>query len=165
MLNTIVLCMTHWRMSETWDFWLFRVNIVFTLIFVVECILKFFAFGAENYWRDTWNVFDLITVLFALLEILLTVVQLEGVNLTFLRMLRMFRAMRLIKLLRSGDEIRVLLMTFAKSLRAIPDVALMVLLLFFIYAILGMFSFCKNLSNFFYMIFIILKSFFYATVW
>lgn len=52
--------------------------------------------------------------------------------------LRLFRAARLIKLLRQGYTIRILLWTFIQSFKALPYVCLLILLLFFIYAIIGM---------------------------
>ncbi len=57
------------------------------------------------------------------------------INLGFLRL---FRAARLIKLLRQGYTIRILLWTFIQSFKALPYVCLLILLLFFIYAIIGM---------------------------
>ena len=57
------------------------------------------------------------------------------INLAFLRL---FRAARLIKLLRQGYTIRILLWTFIQSFKALPYVCLLMAMLFFIYAIIGM---------------------------
>jgi voltage-dependent calcium channel L type alpha-1D len=46
--------------------------------------------------------------------------------------------MRLIKLLSKGEGIRTLLWTFIKSFQALPYVALLIVMLFFIYAVIGM---------------------------
>lgn len=51
---------------------------------------------------------------------------------------RLFRVMRLVKLLSRGEGIRTLLWTFIKSFQALPYVALLILMLFFIYAVVGM---------------------------
>lgn len=51
---------------------------------------------------------------------------------------RLFRVMRLVKLLSRGEGIRTLLWTFLKSFQALPYVALLILMLFFIYAVIGM---------------------------
>ena len=50
----------------------------------------------------------------------------------------MFRAARLVKLLRQGYTIRILLWTFVQSFKALPYVILLIWMLFFIYAIIGM---------------------------
>lgn len=51
---------------------------------------------------------------------------------------RLFRVMRLVKLLSRGEGIRTLLWTFIKSFQALPYVALLIVMLFFIYAVIGM---------------------------
>ena len=51
--------------------------------------------------------------------------------------------MRLVKLLSRGEGIRTLLWTFLKSFQALPYVALLILMLFFIYAVIGMQVFGK----------------------
>ncbi|KAF4094443.1 hypothetical protein AMELA_G00015040 [Ameiurus melas] len=59
-------------------------------------------------------------------------------NVINVRFLRLFRAARLIKLLRQGETIRILLWTFVQSFKALPYVCLLIAILFFIYAIIGM---------------------------
>uniref|UniRef100_A0A671PZG5 Voltage-dependent calcium channel type A subunit alpha-1 n=1 Tax=Sinocyclocheilus anshuiensis TaxID=1608454 RepID=A0A671PZG5_9TELE len=134
-LNTIVLMMKHHDPRiEGYDNALKYLNTVFTVIFTVECVLKILAFGIMNYFRDTWNIFDFITVLGSITEILLCVL-IAGFNMGFLKL---FRAARLIKLLRQGYTIRILLWTFVQSFKALPYVCLLIAMLFFIYAIIGM---------------------------
>lgn len=63
--------------------------------------------------------------------------------------LRLFRAARLIKLLRQGYTIRILLWTFVQSFKALPYVCLLIAMLFFIYAIIGMqVQICFSQTNF-----------------
>ncbi|XP_023804546.1 voltage-dependent L-type calcium channel subunit alpha-1C-like, partial [Cyanistes caeruleus] len=57
------------------------------------------------------------------------------VSITFFRL---FRVMRLVKLLSRGEGVRTLLWTFIKSFQALPYVALLIVMLFFIYAVIGM---------------------------
>lgn len=61
-----------------------------------------------------------------------------GSNLFSINFFRLFRVMRLVKLLSKGEGIRTLLWTFIKSFQALPYVALLILLLFFIYGVVGM---------------------------
>uniref|UniRef100_A0A673M092 Voltage-dependent calcium channel alpha-1 subunit IQ domain-containing protein n=1 Tax=Sinocyclocheilus rhinocerous TaxID=307959 RepID=A0A673M092_9TELE len=134
-LNTIVLMMKHHDPRiEGYDNALKYLNTVFTVIFTVECVLKILAFGIMNYFRDTWNIFDFITVLGSITEIVVDKVH-TGFNMGFLKL---FRAARLIKLLRQGYTIRILLWTFVQSFKALPYVCLLIAMLFFIYAIIGM---------------------------
>ncbi|VDO87784.1 unnamed protein product [Schistosoma curassoni] len=64
--------------------------------------------------------------------------------------LRLFRAARLIKLIRQGYTIRILLWTFIQSFKALPYVCLLITMLFFIYAVVGMqVSLLQFLSDFY----------------
>uniref|UniRef100_A0A8C9DQQ4 Voltage-dependent L-type calcium channel subunit alpha n=1 Tax=Prolemur simus TaxID=1328070 RepID=A0A8C9DQQ4_PROSS len=66
------------------------------------------------------------------------------ISITFFRL---FRVMRLVKLLSRGEGIRTLLWTFIKSFQALPYVALLIVMLFFIYAVIGMQVFGKIALN------------------
>ncbi|KAK7939766.1 hypothetical protein WMY93_003092 [Mugilogobius chulae] len=135
-LNTIVLMMKYDGASDTYEAVLANLNIVFTSLFSMECVLKIIAFGALNYFKDAWNIFDCVTVLGSITDILVTELGMNNfINLSFLRL---FRAARLIKLLRQGETIRILLWTFVQSFKALPYVCLLIAMLFFIYAIIGM---------------------------
>ncbi|XP_039530211.1 calcium channel, voltage-dependent, P/Q type, alpha 1A subunit, b isoform X8 [Pimephales promelas] len=134
-LNTVVLMMKYDRAPESYDAVLKNLNIVFTTLFFMECILKIIAFGIKNYFRDAWNIFDFVSVIGSITDILVTEFGDNFINLSFLRL---FRAARLIKLLRQGETIRILLWTFVQSFKALPYVCLLIAILFFIYAIIGM---------------------------
>ncbi|XP_019366028.1 PREDICTED: voltage-dependent N-type calcium channel subunit alpha-1B isoform X3 [Gavialis gangeticus] len=136
-LNTIVLMMKFYDAPEAYEEMLKCLNIVFTSMFSMECVLKIIAFGVLNYFRDAWNVFDFVTVLGSITDILVTEIA-DTDNFINLSFLRLFRAARLIKLLRQGYTIRILLWTFVQSFKALPYVCLLIAMLFFIYAIIGM---------------------------
>uniref|UniRef100_A0A8V5HCJ5 Voltage-dependent R-type calcium channel subunit alpha n=1 Tax=Melopsittacus undulatus TaxID=13146 RepID=A0A8V5HCJ5_MELUD len=133
-LNTVVLMMKYYSAPYTYELALKYLNIAFTMVFSLECVLKIIAFGFLNYFRDTWNIFDFITVIGSITEIILTDTKVNF-NMSFLKL---FRAARLIKLLRQGYTIRILLWTFVQSFKALPYVCLLIAMLFFIYAIIGM---------------------------
>ncbi|KAK6314083.1 hypothetical protein J4Q44_G00155420 [Coregonus suidteri] len=134
-LNTIVLMMKYYSAPPAYEAVLKHLNTAFTVLFSVECVLKIMAFGFLNYFRDTWNIFDFITVLGSITEIVVDLQSIETFNMGFLKL---FRAARLIKLLRQGYTIRILLWTFVQSFKALPYVCLLIAMLFFIYAIIGM---------------------------
>uniref|UniRef100_A0A452UQN9 Voltage-dependent R-type calcium channel subunit alpha n=1 Tax=Ursus maritimus TaxID=29073 RepID=A0A452UQN9_URSMA len=130
-LNTVVLMMKYYSAPCTYELALKYLNIAFTMVFSLECVLKIIAFGFLNYFRDTWNIFDFITVIGSITEIILTDSKLVNTS-------GFSRAARLIKLLRQGYTIRILLWTFVQSFKALPYVCLLIAMLFFIYAIIGM---------------------------
>ncbi|XP_040216183.1 voltage-dependent R-type calcium channel subunit alpha-1E isoform X5 [Rana temporaria] len=137
-LNTVVLMMKYYQAPYTYELALKYLNIAFTMLFSLECILKIIAFGFLNYFRDTWNIFDFITVIGSITEIILTDSKLVNTSSFNMSFLKLFRAARLIKLLRQGYTIRILLWTFVQSFKALPYVCLLIAMLFFIYAIIGM---------------------------
>ncbi|XP_062867334.1 voltage-dependent N-type calcium channel subunit alpha-1B [Trichomycterus rosablanca] len=135
-VNTVVLMMKFSTASKPYEDMLKWLNIIFTALFTLECILKIIAFGLLNYLKEAWNIFDFVTVLGSITDILVTEIKQDKlINLSFLRL---FRAARLIKLLRQGYTIRILLWTFVQSFKALPYVCLLIAMLFFIYAIIGM---------------------------
>ncbi|BHF59845.1 hypothetical protein SprV_0100280600 [Sparganum proliferum] len=159
-LNTLILMMKYHRqerrtsMATTIDTaqqnyhnycnTLIFLNSAFTVMFSVECVLKIMAFGPKNYFRDRWNIFDFITVIGSITDVLVS--ELQQSAFLSLGFLRLFRAARLIKLLRQGYTIRILLWTFIQSVKALPYVCLLIAMLFFIYCIIGMQVF-GNIKN------------------
>uniref|UniRef100_A0A803TT04 Voltage-dependent L-type calcium channel subunit alpha n=1 Tax=Anolis carolinensis TaxID=28377 RepID=A0A803TT04_ANOCA len=160
-LNTVCLGMQHYNQSETMDHLSDVFNVVFTLLFTVEMILKLIAFKAKGYFGDPWNVFDFLIVIGSIIDVILSQIDtilassgglycLSGgcndpdetgrISITFFRL---FRVLRLVKLLNRSEGIRNLLWTFIKSFQALPHVALLIVMLFFIYAVIGMQMFGK----------------------
>uniref|UniRef100_A0A3Q1N931 Voltage-dependent L-type calcium channel subunit alpha n=1 Tax=Bos taurus TaxID=9913 RepID=A0A3Q1N931_BOVIN len=163
MLNTICLGMQHYNQSEQMNHISDILNVAFTIIFTLEMVLKLMAFKARGYFGDPWNVFDFLIVIGSIIDVILSEID------TFLAssgglyclgggcgnvdpdesarissaFFRLFRVMRLIKLLSRAEGVRTLLWTFIKSFQALPYVALLIVMLFFIYAVIGMQMFGK----------------------
>ncbi|XP_068599075.1 dihydropyridine-sensitive L-type skeletal muscle calcium channel subunit alpha-1-like [Brachionichthys hirsutus] len=168
MLNTMCLGIQHCNQSDHVTHLSDMLNVIFTVLFTVEMIFKLMAFKAKGYFGDPWNVFDFVIVIGSVVDVMLSEIDaalassgglycLHGcaavdpmqaiassenmsVSVTFFRL---FRVMRLVKLLNRSEGIRNLLWTFIKSLQALPYVALLILMLFFIYAVVGMQIFGK----------------------
>uniref|UniRef100_A0AAY4EXU7 Voltage-dependent L-type calcium channel subunit alpha n=1 Tax=Denticeps clupeoides TaxID=299321 RepID=A0AAY4EXU7_9TELE len=147
LLNTICLAMQHHGQSQSFNKAMNILNMLFTGLFTVEMILKLIAFKPRHYFVDAWNTFDALIVVGSVVDIAITEVNgLQNtednarISITFFRL---FRVMRLVKLLSRGEGIRTLLWTFIKSFQALPYVALLIVMLFFIYAVIGMQMFGK----------------------
>ncbi|XP_026514745.1 voltage-dependent L-type calcium channel subunit alpha-1S-like [Terrapene carolina triunguis] len=163
MLNTICLGMQHYNQSAEMNHLSDNLNVAFTILFTLEMFLKLMAFKAKGYFSDPWNVFDFLIVIGSIIDVILSEIDtflassgglycLSGgcngidsadntrVSITFFRL---FRVMRLVKLLSRGEGVRTLLWTFIKSFQALPYVALLIVMLFFIYAVIGMQMFGK----------------------
>ncbi|KAK1906165.1 Voltage-dependent L-type calcium channel subunit alpha-1S [Dissostichus eleginoides] len=119
LLNTICLAMQHHGQTKGFNDAMNILNMLFTGLFTVEMILKLIAFKPRGLQNSEENA---------------------RISITFFRL---FRVMRLVKLLSRGEGIRTLLWTFIKSFQALPYVALLIVMLFFIYAVIGMQMFGK----------------------
>ncbi|XP_075766597.1 voltage-dependent L-type calcium channel subunit alpha-1S isoform X2 [Pelodiscus sinensis] len=144
MLNTVCLGMQHYNQSAEMNYLSDNLNVAFTILFTVEMFLKLMAFKAKGYFGDPWNVFDFLIVIGSIIDVILSEIDDSAdnsrVSITFFRL---FRVMRLVKLLSRGEGVRTLLWTFIKSFQALPYVALLIVMLFFIYAVIGMQMFGK----------------------
>ncbi|XP_068104418.1 voltage-dependent L-type calcium channel subunit alpha-1F isoform X4 [Hyperolius riggenbachi] len=144
LLNTVALAMQHYEQSQPFNYAMDILNMVFTGLFTVEMVLKLIAFRPKHYFCDAWNTFDALIVVGSLVDIAVTEVNSSEdssrISITFFRL---FRVMRLVKLLSKGEGIRTLLWTFIKSFQALPYVALLIAMIFFIYAVIGMQTFGK----------------------
>ncbi|XP_078040970.1 ca[2+]-channel protein alpha[[1]] subunit D isoform X2 [Augochlora pura] len=142
MINTVTLAMKFYRQPEIYTEALDVLNMIFTAVFALEFVFKLAAFRFKNYFGDAWNVFDFIIVLGSFIDIVYSEVN-PGATIISINFFRLFRVMRLVKLLSRGEGIRTLLWTFIKSFQALPYVALLIIMLFFIYAVIGMQVFGK----------------------
>uniref|UniRef100_A0A8C0IB47 Voltage-dependent L-type calcium channel subunit alpha-1C n=1 Tax=Bubo bubo TaxID=30461 RepID=A0A8C0IB47_BUBBB len=159
LLNTICLAMQHYGQSCMFKEAMNILNMLFTGLFTVEMVLKLIAFKPKGYFSDPWNVFDFLIVIGSIIDVILSETnpaehtqcsssmnaeENSRISITFFRL---FRVMRLVKLLSRGEGIRTLLWTFIKSFQALPYVALLIVMLFFIYAVIGMQVFGKIALN------------------
>uniref|UniRef100_A0AAZ3R4C8 Calcium channel, voltage-dependent, L type, alpha 1F subunit n=1 Tax=Oncorhynchus tshawytscha TaxID=74940 RepID=A0AAZ3R4C8_ONCTS len=139
LLNTVTLAVQHYEQSKVFSHVMDILNMVFTGLFTVEMLLKLLALRLRHYFIDAWNSFDALIVVGSVVDIVVTEFSSSDdssrVSITFFRL---FRVMRLVKLLSKGEGIRTLLWTFVKSLQALPYVALLIAMIFFIYAVIGM---------------------------
>lgn len=95
-LNTLVIYLGGLYQE---DFVIAIVDDVFTLLFVIEAVVKIKNMTWKKYWKESWNRFDLIVLLFALpslLNIFLPEIVATNAILTF-RSFRIFKTLRLMK--------------------------------------------------------------------
>uniref|UniRef100_A0A8D2AHV5 Voltage-dependent L-type calcium channel subunit alpha n=1 Tax=Sus scrofa TaxID=9823 RepID=A0A8D2AHV5_PIG len=132
---------------------------VFDFLIVIGSVIDVILSETNHYFCDAWNTFDALIVVGSIVDIAITEVnpaehtqcspfmnaeENSRISITFFRL---FRVMRLVKLLSRGEGIRTLLWTFIKSFQALPYVALLIVMLFFIYAVIGMQVFGKIALN------------------
>jgi len=68
--NTVVLAMDKYPMEDDYKRGLEISNLVFTILFTFEMILKLIGLGPVGYVRDTFNIFDGTIVILSLVELI-----------------------------------------------------------------------------------------------
>lgn len=143
-LNVLCMSLEHYQMSKAFQTFVDTANYFFAAVFVLEVIFKFIAFGFVRFFKDRWNIIDLVIVILSLTGILiqhLSTTKALGakvpINPTVARSLRVLRIIRVLKLVKLAKGVRSLLDTLFEALPQVANLGLLFLLLFFIYACLG----------------------------
>ncbi|XP_034737220.1 voltage-dependent T-type calcium channel subunit alpha-1I-like isoform X1 [Etheostoma cragini] len=109
---------------------------VFTIILIIEVMLKLVAFGILRFIQSRWNLLDIAVVLISILSIVFQVMDMADsipINPSILRVCRVLRLAQVLK----AKKIRVLLKTIIKTLSQVGNICLLFAFFFFIYAALG----------------------------
>uniref|UniRef100_A0A8C5CVL6 Sodium channel protein n=1 Tax=Gadus morhua TaxID=8049 RepID=A0A8C5CVL6_GADMO len=136
-LNTVFMAMEHYPMTPAFEHMLSVGNLVFTGIFTAEMVLKLLAMDPYYYFQVGWNIFDSIIVTMSLVELGLADVQ-------GLSVLRSFRLMRVFKLAKSWPTLNMLIKIIGNSVGALGNLTLVLAIIVFIFAVVGMQLFGKS---------------------
>uniref|UniRef100_A0A8C4PPG0 Sodium channel protein n=1 Tax=Equus asinus asinus TaxID=83772 RepID=A0A8C4PPG0_EQUAS len=139
-LNTLFMAMEHYPMTEHFDKVLTVGNLVFTGIFTAEMVLKLIALDPYEYFQQGWNVFDSIIVTLSLVELGLA-------NVQGLSVLRSFRLLRVFKLAKSWPTLNMLIKIIGNSVGALGNLTLVLAIIVFIFAVVGMQLFGKSYKD------------------
>lgn len=109
-------------------------------IFIVEIVLRMIAYGQKfpAFFLDGWNLFDfsLVTI-----NVVALIIGLDGQMVVILRLIRLLRVVRLIRVL---PKLRLLVSALLRSLPSMLYVAILLVMIFYIYAVAGVFLFGSN---------------------
>jgi len=108
------------------------IDLIFTLLFLVELLVNIAANWFLDFWRDSWNIFDFIVVAVCMVSLFSPVD-----NSTAIRSVRLLRAFRVLRLFGRLGEIRKIIYAIGKSLFPVANAFVVVLLIMCVYAILG----------------------------
>jgi len=139
--NVASMAMEHYDMSDTFKLFLDILNYIFTAIFLYEAGIKLVAMGCGIYFcgRDaSWNRFDFFICIISIFGIVGDHIgNVLPLNPTLLRVLRILRVARILKLLKGAEDLRRLLETVRRSLAQAGNLGMLLFLLYFIFAALG----------------------------
>uniref|UniRef100_A0A8C1K441 Sodium channel protein n=1 Tax=Cyprinus carpio TaxID=7962 RepID=A0A8C1K441_CYPCA len=139
-LNTLFMALEHYPMTDEFNSMLSVGNLVFTGIFTAEMVLKIFALDPYYYFQQGWNIFDGIIVCLSLMELGLS-------NVEGLSVLRSFRLLRVFKLAKSWPTLNTLIKIIGNSVGALGNLTLVLAIIVFIFAVVGMQLFGKNYQD------------------
>ena len=134
-MNVIFMSLYSYPDDHELDVFLTTANYVFIAVFFLEMVLKMVGLGLRCYFSTSWNKFDCIITLLSLFTLIGNI----GIsNATVLRAFRIARLFRLIKILKGFHFVFNTLILSAPSL---INVGTLLLLLWFVYGIAGMYLF------------------------
>ncbi|XP_074857884.1 sodium channel protein type 2 subunit alpha-like [Carettochelys insculpta] len=136
-LNTVFMAMEYYPMTTHFHNVLSVGNLVFTGIFTAEMVLKIIAMDPYYYFQVGWNIFDGIIVTLSLVEPFLS-------NVDGLSVLRSFRLLRIFKLAKSWPTLNKLIKIIGNSVGALGNLTLVLAIIVFIFAVVGMQLFGKS---------------------
>ncbi|KAJ8003466.1 hypothetical protein DPEC_G00148610, partial [Dallia pectoralis] len=136
-LNTLFMAMEHYPMTKEFNNVLSVGNLVFTGIFTAEMCFKLIALDPYYYFQQGWNIFDGIIVSLSLMELGLS-------NVEGLSVLRSFRLLRVFKLAKSWPTLNMLIKIIGNSVGALGNLTLVLAIIVFIFAVVGMQLFGKS---------------------
>ncbi|ORZ31641.1 Ion transport protein-domain-containing protein [Catenaria anguillulae PL171] len=105
---------------------------IFLSIFIMEILFKWY-YAFANFWKSAWNWLDVALVIIALLGPLITFSQSSRI----LKMLRMIRAFRSLRSISALSGMYTVLQVVAKSIPDMLNITLLLLILMFIFAVVG----------------------------
>uniref|UniRef100_A0A8D2J6K2 Sodium channel protein type 2 subunit alpha n=1 Tax=Varanus komodoensis TaxID=61221 RepID=A0A8D2J6K2_VARKO len=139
-LNTLFMSMEHYPIEKSFSDVLKNGNLVFTGIFTAEMVLKIIAMDPYYYFQEGWNIFDSIIVSLSLME--LGLANVEGLS-----VLRSFRLLRVFKLAKSWPTLNMLIKIIGNSVGALGNLTLVLAIIVFIFAVVGMQLFGKSYES------------------
>ncbi len=125
-INAILLGLeTVTSVMDAWGFLIRGADRVILAVFVIEMILRITAHG-RAFWRDPWSLFDIAVVGVALVP--------ASGSLSVLRALRILRVLRLVSVV---PRLRRVVETLMRSLPGMGSIALLLVMLFYVFAVMA----------------------------
>lgn len=127
---------TYPAMEEKYGTILHLLDKIVLWLFVLEAALKMAQHGKEwhRYFRDPWNIFDFTIVVVCFLP----------VNAQYAAVLRLARILRALRLVSVVPQLQLIVGSLIKSLPSMFYVSILLMLMFYVYAVMGVFLWSAN---------------------
>lgn len=140
-LNSIVLgLLTYPNIYKAYGNFLNLTCSMCVIIFTIEIFIKLYVYG-KNFFKDGWNNFDFILVAMSWIPTC-------GVLSSF-RAFRVLRALRALRLVTRLERLRIIVQAIIESIPNVAWASVLLILLFYIFAIMGTTIFSNAFPEFF----------------
>jgi voltage-gated sodium channel len=112
-------------------------DLMCTLIFVVEMVVKHVDYGVKGYWSDGWNRFDGVLVILSLPSLITPFVDITGFDFSLLLTLRLMRVLRIFRVLHFFPKVAQIGAGLRRALRDSGVVLVGFLLFIFIFGMIN----------------------------
>jgi hypothetical protein len=112
-------------------------NYIFTGIYALEAIIRIVGYGPLKYFAESWNIFDFIIVTGSIISMVAFInsdSSLKGA----ITIARSFRILRIARLIKRARSLNLIFHTFVISLPGLANIGSLLLLLLYLYSIIGM---------------------------
>lgn len=92
-------CVIYAQVAGHFNVYINTLDILCTLIFTIEMIVKHIEYGFRGYWKDGWNRLDGTLVILSIPSLMELIIPLDMINLSFLLILRLLRVLRFFRVL------------------------------------------------------------------
>ena len=110
-------CVIYAQVAGHFNVFVNTLDILCTLIFTIEMIVKHAEYGVREYWKDGWNRLDGILVILSFPTLIELFVPLDMINLSFLLILRLLRVLRFFRVLHFFPNFSKVVAGFKKAMR------------------------------------------------
>ncbi|RZC43289.1 sodium channel protein 60E, partial [Asbolus verrucosus] len=133
--SSVTLCFEDIHLDESPDLKsvLYWTNLAFSIIFIIEMLLKWIALGFHKYFTSFWTLLDFLIVFVSLFSLLIE----ENENLRVLRSLRTLRALRPLRAISRWQGMRIVVNALMYAIPSIFNVLLVCLVFWLIFSIMG----------------------------
>ena len=145
MLNMFQMALFHIGQTREIEMLLDITNYIFTAIFIMEATLKLIAYG-RSYFKNSWNKFDFFVVVASIFDVMMENMGENSFDWLksapqIARVMRVLRVARIIRLAGKAKNLQAIIQTIQFSIPSLLNVFGLLVLIFFMFAILGNFVF------------------------
>lgn len=139
--GVVVGIQTYGEEVKDYKLLLFWIDQVILFIFLIEVVIRMSAHGNRplRYFLDPWNVFD-----FTIVSVCYIAMLFPGFEGFFVAVLRLARVLRVFRVVRTIPKLQLLVNVLLKSIPSIGYIAILLAVIFYIYATMGVFLFKYN---------------------